>query len=679
MSIVISISQIFLRISQSSALSAAMIAAASGLLNGCGGLNAAENAKPFKQISIAAGSGLGEPYGIVHRDGEIFVTDGEGGRVLRLASGLQEIFATGLDTPSGIAFDADGNLIVADSGTNSIRKVGTNGNVTMVAGSGQRGSEDGNAGSATFSSPIGIAISASGAIYVADTYNDRIRVIENAAVRTIAGSSRGFADGIGSSAKFDTPLGLAAWHDKILVADAGNRRIRVLEPDGSVWTLAGDGTEQQRDGRPLNAAFAQPAAISVSPSGAIFVADADSIRVIGDGAFPFVTTIVSRSRGERAAQGFKATLSRPSGIAVDGSGNVFVSDSDNGVIRSLSREASVNDRAASEPEPQRISAEQFRTLAPPRWPYDPPGAARDIAGTLGEIRGRIDGKDSPVWFHNGLDIAGAYGERAIFIRDEKVLDPAAAENFGTLRELLRLPTLGYIHIRLGRDQNDRPLGDQRFLFDGSPGGKPTDVRVPRGSLFRAGDVIGTLNALNHVHLIAGRRGAEMNALAALELPGVADTVPPTIEDVRLFNPDWSRLETKSVSSRISISGNVRVVVTAFDRMDGNPERRKLGVFKLGYSLYPAGTPPSEPQWTIVFDRMPANEAVRTVYAENSNSGAYGGTVFNYIATNFVNGDSFGEGFIDTSAIPAGLHTIRIYVADLFGNTTTKDIEVEVVK
>ncbi|MBK8304160.1 MAG: hypothetical protein IPK98_12435 [Chloracidobacterium sp.] len=54
-----------------------------------------------------------------------------------------------------------------------------------------------------------------------------------------------------------------------------------------------------------------------------------------------------------------------------------------------------------------------------------------------------------VWFHNGLDIAGAYGETARFVRDEKVLRPIAAENFGTLRELIRMPTLGYIHIRLG--------------------------------------------------------------------------------------------------------------------------------------------------------------------------------------------------------------------------------------
>ncbi len=116
-----------------------------------------------------------------------------------------------------------------------------------------------------------------------------------------------------------------------------------------------------------------------------------------------------------------------------------------------------------------------------RWPFDPPSNPREIAGTLGEIRGEVKPDGKPVWFHNGLDIAGAYGETVKFIRDETVLDPHSADNLGTSRELLRLPLIGYIHLRLGRDKDDRLFDDPRFQFDRDETGKLVGVRVPRGS------------------------------------------------------------------------------------------------------------------------------------------------------------------------------------------------------
>ncbi len=180
------------------------------------------------------------------------------------------------------------------------------------------------------------------------------------------------------------------------------------------------------------------------------------------------------------------------------------------------------------------TAEQFRNAAPGRWPFDPADRPRDIAGTLGEVRGEVASEAEHLWFHNGLDIAGAYGETARFIRDEKVLRPIAAENFGTLRELLRMPTLGYIHLRLGRDASSQPFRDARFQFQRDDGGGIVGVRVPRGTKFKAGEPIGTLNSMNHVHLIAGRSGSELNALDALDLPGVSDSRPPVIEELKLY-------------------------------------------------------------------------------------------------------------------------------------------------
>jgi len=100
-------------------------------------------------------------------------------------------------------------------------------------------------------------------IFVADTYNDKIRVIENGKVTTLAGSEQGFADAEnGLSAKFDTPCGLAMWSDgKILVADTGNKRLRVVEANGKTWTLSGGTsapTTDSVDGFLHAAGFSEP-------------------------------------------------------------------------------------------------------------------------------------------------------------------------------------------------------------------------------------------------------------------------------------------------------------------------------------------------------------------------------------------------------------------------------------
>jgi hypothetical protein len=622
----------------------------------------------------------GEPFGIAERDGAIYLADGEGDRVLRIdASGTLTEFAAGFDTPSGIAFDSDGGLLVADAGSNTIKRISREGNVSLHAGmNGERGSNDGTSTAATFSSPLGIAVGPDGRVFVADTYNDRIRVIENGSVQTIAGGERGFADGIGSTAMFDTPVGIAVWQtDKLLVADAGNRRIRVVEPDGTVWTLAGSGDGGMRDGPPVAAGFVRPTAITASPTGIIYIADGNAIRAVGGRTFPYVETISGGHRGFRDGDVLTATFNRPSGITVRGDGELLIADSDNGLVRKIGYRA---DSAISNRTPKRYTAEEFRELQPARWPYHPPDAKRDIAGTLGEIRGTIRDESSQVWFHNGLDIAGALGETTVFVRDEKVLDPIAAENFGTLRELLRMPTIGYIHINLGREQSGRIFGDGRFIYSTDETGKLVDVRVPRGSKFKAGERVGTLNPMNHVHLIAGRPGAEMNALAALELPGVSDSITPIVESVTLFDENWTEIETNGPVSRIKLTGKTRIVAKAYDRMDGNPERRRLGLYRLSYTVFPKGGEPSaEVSWNIAFDRNPPNAAVRTAYARGSSSGPTGETTFNYIVTNRLDGDDHREGFLDAAALAAGIYTIRVFAADFFGNRASKDIQIEVIE
>ncbi len=620
----------------------------------------------------------GEPFGIAFCGDQACIADGEAGMVRSLdVQGATASEERGLDTPSGLAVTKDGPVVV-DSGRNAIYRLDPS--PTLIAGiEGKRGFADGDALSAQFNGPIGIAIDEKQKLYIADTYNDRIRVIENGKVSTLAGSTRGYADGVGSDARFDTPTGLAMWGDRLLVADTGNARIRVVEPDGRVWTLAGSAERGWKDGRPLAASFSQPTALAVSPDGAIYVGDGNSLRRIGGSVIPMVTTLNDPTRGAIDGPLRKARFNRISGLAFTDDGDLLVADSENGLVRRVSA-AVDTPLQTTQIGLRRNTAEEFRNAAPGRWPYDPPSITRDIAGTLGEVRGEVTPGDENVWFHNGLDIAGAYGEVARFIREEKVLRPVAAENFETLRELVRMPTLGYIHIRLGRDQFGKPFDDARFQFDRDQSGKLAGVRIPRGARFMPGDAIGTLNAMNHVHLIAGPSGAEMNALAALDLPGVADDRPPVIESVELFDRDWRPLETKATEKRIKLAAETRIVLRAYDQMNGNPERRRLGVYKLGYQLLGAGGQPVvEPSWGISFDRMPANEAVKFAYAENSRSGATGETRFKYIVTNFVQGDDFREGFLESSQLPVGEYTLRVFAADFFGNTTTKDIAIEITR
>jgi hypothetical protein len=295
---------------------------------------------------------------------------------------------------------------------------------------------------------------------------------------------------------------------------AGNRRIRVIESDGSAWTLAGNGIAAPVDGQLLEAGFVRPTAVAVNSLGHIFISDDDTIRMIGRGVFPYVVTLTDRKSGFRNGTLAASRFNRPSEIAIEGNGELLIADSDNGFVRRIGY---TDVGKTTTVEPRRVTADEFKKLQSPRWPYDPPEAKRDVAGTLGEIREDYKQEDSFVRFHNGLDIAGAYGETARFIRDEKVLDPLSAENFKTLRELLRLPSIGYIHINLGREANGKTFGDPRFIFSYGQDGKMNGVRVPRGASFKAGEPIGSLNAMNHVHLIAGPTGAEMNALDALVL------------------------------------------------------------------------------------------------------------------------------------------------------------------
>jgi sugar lactone lactonase YvrE len=185
-------------------------------------------------------------------------------------------------SPFGIAIDNSGNIYVADTGNHSIRKITATGNVITIAGSGSSGFINGMGNAARFSSPKGVAIDNSGNIYVADTGNHSIRKITSTGVvTTIAGfSTFGFVDGIGNVARFRSPTGIAIDNSgDIYVADTGNHSIRKITSTGVVTTIAGSSTFGFVDGSLAQSRFNNPKGIALDSSGNIYVSDSGNNRI----------------------------------------------------------------------------------------------------------------------------------------------------------------------------------------------------------------------------------------------------------------------------------------------------------------------------------------------------------------------------------------------------------------
>jgi DNA-binding beta-propeller fold protein YncE len=666
--------------------------------------------KSFASVVTLAGVGpkiksdqLSDPFGVtVDEDDNIFVSDGRGGRIYHIGEdGRAELIIENLNMPSAVAAQRDGLLLVANTGAHTIVRIDPKNKSAEVIGGRTEASglADGAANDARFNGPMGMAAGRDGAIFVADTYNDRIRVIRDGQVRTLAGGEQGFSDGTGAAARFDTPCGIAVAADgSLLVADTGNHRIRRVTMDGEVTTIAGTGEATERDGAPLEAAFDEPTAIAVRDAHSFYVADAagNAVRLCDlrsepDKAASVTTLAGGWPLGLSDGALTETKINRPTGLSViPGWRNhaLVFADSGNGLVRAFVTDGLRLGHHAK-PETALINASEIRAAIAPRWPFNPPDAKREIAGTFGEVRGER-APDHDAWFHNGLDIPGGYGETVRAIFTERITRPLSVEDVGGTRERIRLPLIGYIHLRIGRDQNDKPLGNIDGLsFERDEKGHVIGVRVRRGARINAGDAIGTLNRLNHVHLIAGPTAGEVNALAALQLPGIADTIAPIIENVTLVNEQWQPFEAKvsrlqSAIRNLQLNGRVRIIVRAYDQADGNAGYRRLGIYKLSYTVLSAAGESApgftQPRENIVFEKLPATpNAAPLAFAEGSQSGYSGQTIFAYIVTNIVRDGEAREDFLDTSQLAPGDYLVRVIAADFFGNKTQRDMSVTVAR
>jgi hypothetical protein len=262
-------------------------------------------------------------------------------------AGQQSANGTGTNAlfyePAGAAVDGSGNTYVADFSNHTIEKITPAGLVTTLAGSaGNAGSSNGTGTNALFNGPEGLAVDVGGNVYVADSGNNLIRKITSSGVvTTLAGSAGnpGSANGTGTNAFFNQPAGVAVdGSSNVFVADYGNHTIRKITPAGAVTTLAGSaGNFGSTNGLGANALFYQPQGVAVDTFGNVFVADTANDLVREISTLGTVTTLAGSAGnfGSTNATGTNALFNAPTAVAVDHAGNVYVADTGNNTIRMI--------------------------------------------------------------------------------------------------------------------------------------------------------------------------------------------------------------------------------------------------------------------------------------------------------------------------------------------------------
>lgn len=243
--------------------------------------------------------------------------------------------------PVRAAVDSSGNLYVADQNNELIRKI-TGGVVSTLAGqAGVTGATNASGTSASFSDPRGLDVDSNGNVYVADADNDLIREISSSGtVSTLAGTAgvTGSTNAIGTSASFNSPYGVAVDSSgNVYVTDRANELIRKITSGGVVTTLAGSGTAGFTNGTGTGASFTNPIGVAVDSSGNVYIGDTGNNVIRKITSAGVVTTLAgSGTAGSANGKGTSAEFSGPTGVAVDSSGNVYVADSGNNMIRVIS-------------------------------------------------------------------------------------------------------------------------------------------------------------------------------------------------------------------------------------------------------------------------------------------------------------------------------------------------------
>lgn len=266
------------------------------------------------------------------------------GVVTTLAGSGVAGFANGTGTaaqfnrPSDVVTDSSGNVYVTDSDNHRIRKITPAGVVTTLAGSGVDGFAEGTGTAAQFSYPWSLAIDSTGTLYIADEFNYKVRKVTSAGVvSTLAGSIFGYQDGTGAGAQFSRPNDVAVdASGTVYVSDYSNLRIRKITPAGVVTTFAGSGVQGSADGTGTSASFNYPMGIAVDSSGNVYVSDSDNNRIRKITPAGVVTTIAgSGVDASIDGLGSAASFSYPMGLTVSSTGVIYVADGSSSKIRKI--------------------------------------------------------------------------------------------------------------------------------------------------------------------------------------------------------------------------------------------------------------------------------------------------------------------------------------------------------
>jgi hypothetical protein len=304
---------------------------------------------------------LNQPFGVaVDASGNVYIADSENYVVRKVSNGVITTFAGNgaypavfsgdngpatnavLGLPFSVAVDRSDNVYIVAGGV--IRKV-SNGVITTFAGvygtTGYAG-DNGPATSATFDYPTSVAVDASGNVYLADMDNNAIRKVSNGAITTFAGNgTSGYSGDHGppAAAELNHPNGVAVdTLGNVYIADSGNGRIRKVS-NGAIATIAGGASVSFGDNGPAaSAALYQPGGVAVDASGKVYIADTfdNAIRKVSNGV---ITTFAGNGTFGYSGDNGPATsaaLNEPYGVAVDASGNVYIADTNNTVIRKVS-------------------------------------------------------------------------------------------------------------------------------------------------------------------------------------------------------------------------------------------------------------------------------------------------------------------------------------------------------
>ncbi len=252
--------------------------------------------------------------------------------------------AARLNAPARIAFDAAGNLFVADSGNNKIRKISTSGVITTVVGSGVAGfsGDGGPATAARLKTPYDVFPAPDGSLYIADRANQRIRKVSPAGIiSTVAGNGTSGYNGdaiAATSARLFNPYSVALdAAGNLYIADYDNERVRVVTSDGTINTFAGIGIATANgDGGPANqAGLHKPNYLEFLPNGDLLISEVnnDRVRLVSDG---LISTLAGTGQFGYLGDGGPATFStwqRPAATALDAAGNLWIADRNNHRIR----------------------------------------------------------------------------------------------------------------------------------------------------------------------------------------------------------------------------------------------------------------------------------------------------------------------------------------------------------